>query len=222
MNILRDKPWETLGAMRCDPISAALVGTAAASAAGGAAATAATAGLIGAGGAITAGGALTALGGLASIVGTLSSANAAQGQADYQSKVAQQNANTVAQQTAANAEAQDRQNRLRRGANIAAAGASGVGTDSFGDILQNNAALEQLDMLTIQSEGLLQQRNFESEASLATARGKSARTSGYIGAASSILGGASNLNLGGGGGISSNNLLKAPTGSPSGFSVGRI
>lgn len=188
MNILKDKPWETLGAMRCDPVTIALVASTAISA-----------------------------------VGAISSGNAAKSQADYQAKVAENNAITVGQQTAANVEAQDRDRRLRRGANFASAGASGVGIDSFGDILQQNAALEQLDILTIQSEGLLQQQNFESEASLAKARGKSARTAGYIGAASSILGGASKL--GGGAapaGPSSEALLKAPTGSPSGFSIRRV
>lgn len=124
-------------------------------------------------------------------LGSIREGNAAKAQANYEAGIARQNADRVAQQTAVQSEQQDREQRMRRGANIAAAGGSGVGLDSFGDILQQNAMQERLDILTLESEGLLQQQNFESQASLAKQRGKNAQIGGYVGAASSILGGAS-------------------------------
>ena len=126
-------------------------------------------------------------------LGAIQQGNAAKAEADYQAGISEQNADISAQQTAAAVEVQDRERRLRRGANIAKAGASGTGLDSFGDILASNAMQEKLDIMTLESEGLLQRRNFEADAALSKARGKSAQMSGYISAGTKVLGGFSSF-----------------------------
>lgn len=120
--------------------------------------------------------------------GKIQEGRAAKSAADFNAQVAQRNADISEQQTQARKETQDRERRLRAGANIAAGGASGVGIESFGDVLADNAAQEELDLLTIESEGLLQKQNFEIEASQQKAAGSSALTSSIIGAGTSILG----------------------------------
>lgn len=95
--------------------------------------------------------------------------------ADYNKRIAEQNAEIVSQQTQAELEKQDRERRLRAGMSRASAGASGIGAESFGDILQSSAAQEELDLLTIQSEGLLRQREFEQQAGLLGMEAQSSR-----------------------------------------------
>lgn len=91
----------------------------------------------------------------------------AQADADrFNANVARENANIVEGQTKAELDKADRERRIRMGAARAAGGASGVGIDSFGDILQSSAAQEELDLLTIKSEGLLKKRSFEQTAGL--------------------------------------------------------
>lgn len=84
----------------------------------------------------------------------------------YNQEVAQQNAEIVRGQTEAELDKADRERRLRLGANRAGAGASGVGAESFGDTLRSSAMQEELDLLTIQSEGLLRERSFLNTAGL--------------------------------------------------------
>ena len=128
-----------------------------------------------------------------SVFGAISEGQAAKNEASYQSQIAGQNAETAKQQTRAAVEKQDMERRMRRGTAMASGGASGVGVESFGDVLQMNAQNEALDILTLKSEGLLQQRNFNNDANLANARGKNAVTGSYIKAGSALLGGASKL-----------------------------
>lgn len=91
----------------------------------------------------------------------------AQQQADlYNQRIAEQNAQITGQQTQAQLDLQDRERRLRAGSARAAGGASGVGLESFGDILQSSAAQEELDLLTIKSEGLLRQRDYLNQSNL--------------------------------------------------------
>lgn len=96
--------------------------------------------------------------------------------AEYNQKIAQQNAELVGQQTQAALEKQDRERRLRMGAARAASGASGIGLENFGDILQSSAAQEELDLLTIQSEGALRQREFTTQSDLLGAQAAGARS----------------------------------------------
>lgn len=149
------------------------------------------AGAAGAGSALTT--ALSVAGTAFSVLGAIQEGQAASAQADYQAQVANRNAEISAQQTKEALETQDRERRLRRGAAIAAGGASGVGIDSFGDILSSSAMQEEMDLLNIKQQGLLQQQNFESEARFAKAQGKQAKTASYMKAGTALIGGASDL-----------------------------
>jgi hypothetical protein len=114
------------------------------------------------------------------VLGGLQQANAAkaegraqaaqlQAQADayaFNANVARENAKIVEGQTAAALNKADRERRIRLGKNIAAGGASGVGLDSFSDILQSSSAQEELNLLTIKSEGLLKERSYLQNAAL--------------------------------------------------------
>ena len=117
-----------------------------------------------------------------------------------QAQISEQQAELMKLQQALVTEKQDRERRLRRGANIAAAGASGTGIESFGDILQSSAMQEELDLLNIQSQGLLKERDFKTEARLSKARGSAAKTGAFLSAGSQILGGASRAMSAGAGG----------------------
>lgn len=95
-----------------------------------------------------------------------------QAQADayaFNAKVNAENAKIAEGQTQAALDKADRERRIRLGRNIASGGASGTGLESFGDILQSSAAQEELNLLTIKSEGLLKQRSFLQGAALDTA-----------------------------------------------------
>ncbi len=84
----------------------------------------------------------------------------------YNQSIALQNAGIVDQQTKANIEIQDKQRRLRAGQSRASAASSGIGAESFGDIMRSNAAQEELDLLTIQSEGNLKSNQYRQQANL--------------------------------------------------------
>lgn len=122
-------------------------------------------------------------------LGKIQEGRAAKQAADYNATIARQNAETTKQQTQAALEKQDRERRLRLGANIAASGASGVGMESFGDIMASSAMQEELDMLTLESEGLLKARDYEAQGNLYKAEGSNAMSQAIIGAGSSVLGG---------------------------------
>lgn len=128
--------------------------------------------------------------------GKIQEGRAAKQSADDNAAVSRQNAERVRQQTEAQKETQDRERRLRLGANIAAGGASGVGIESFGDVLSSSAMQEELDLLTLESEGLLRSRDFETQAELQKLQGRQALSSSIIGAGSTVLGGVSDyMNL---------------------------
>ena len=129
----------------------------------------------------------------AGVLGALQQGQAASAQADYQASVANRNAEISRVQTEQRLETQDRERRLRRGAAMAAGGASGVGVESFGDILSSSAVQEEMDLLNIKQQGLLQAQNFESEARFAKMQGKQAKTASYMSAGTKLLGGASNV-----------------------------
>lgn len=123
----------------------------------------------------------------------------AQADADaFNASVARENAQIVEGQTQAELEKADRERRIRMGRARASGGASGVGIDSFGDILQSSAAQEELNLLTIESEGLLKKRSFEQTAALDTASSQNrlnqiplVKKAGKARSAAAILGGIS-------------------------------
>lgn len=91
----------------------------------------------------------------------------AQANADkFNANVARENAKIVEGQTQANLDKADRERRIRLGTNIANSGASGTGLGGAMDILQSSSAQEELNLLTIKSEGLLKQRSYLQNASL--------------------------------------------------------
>jgi len=157
MNILFDKPWETMGGFCQDPVTMMVI----------------SAGM--------------------QAMSAIQEGQAASANAKYESQVAMRNSEISQQQTAQALETQDRERRMRRGTAMANAGASGVGIESFGDILSSSAVQEQMDLLNIKNEGLLQQQNFESEAAFAKAKGKMAKNQSYMKAGTAILGGASSM-----------------------------
>lgn len=122
---------------------------------------------------------------------------------EYNAAIARQNVSLVQGQTQAELEKADRERRIRMGAAKAAGGASGIGSESFGDILQSSAAQEELDLLTIKSEGLLREREFSTQAGLLDASaastasqipliksaGSASKSAAIIGSVSSGLGG---------------------------------
>lgn len=123
----------------------------------------------------------------------------AQADADaYNATIAQQNAGIVEGQTQAQLDQADRERRLRIGANIAAGGASGISGGSASDIIRDNITQETLNLLTIENEGLLRKREFETQGNLLTAssqntRGQASyvRSAGKTSKANAILGGVS-------------------------------
>lgn len=94
--------------------------------------------------------------------------------AEFNAKIAQENAATVASNTAAEAAKADRERRLRSGANIA--GSGGSGNLSFLDIAMDNAAQEELNILTIKQQGLLKERSYLQQAGLDLAEAQGARS----------------------------------------------
>lgn len=142
--------------------------------------------------------------------------------ARYNAEVSRQNAEIVRGQTEAQLDKADREKRLRQGAARAAGGASGAGTESFGDILFSSAMQEELDLLTIQSDGLLRENSFLQSAGLDTmqsnaltsqiplvgAAGKASQGAAMLSGLSGAVGGFSG-GIGGGGGGGPENFGKA-------------
>lgn len=141
--------------------------------------------------------------------GQIRQGQAASAAAKYQAGVARNN-QIIADQNAryavaageSQAQAQDFKNRALVGAIEAAQGASGISLDSptLADVRAGESQIGRLDTATIMQRALLQERSYEQEASnfgaqstFAEAEGRSAKRAGYIGAAGSILGGASNF-----------------------------
>jgi len=190
----------------CAPL---LLGVAAVGATGTAAATAATAGLFGIGGSFALGTALTTVATIGSVVagvagisqGARAKEEAAEfneAQAQRDAKLTRQQTETTKQQSEVDLAQADRDRRLRLGANIASGGARGVGQPL--DILRDNAGQEELDILTLESQGLLQAREgeirargFETEADLEAGRAATARTQGRLGVGAELLSGSARL-----------------------------
>jgi hypothetical protein len=160
-------------------------------------------------------------------------------QADFQSKVAANNAQTAEmeakyaeQQGERNAEAQRRRTAVMIGAQRAKMGASGavVDTGSFLDLTLDTAKQGELDAMALLEEGQLeawrariQGGNFQAQSKL---YGMS-KTNPYIGAAGTLLQGAGQAGMGyksmGGGGSSGFNVGGArgtSTGTGGGFNMG--
>jgi len=147
-------------------------------------------------------------------VGQIQQGNAAKAAADFNAAVARNQAIGARQKATADAARQERESRLRAGAARAAIGASGVtGEGSALDILEANAAQEELDRLTILHGGEMQATGFETSAQLEQMRGAQAQKASRFAAGSTLLlGGATAYGSMG----SSSGLTKSSTVSPGG------
>lgn len=127
------------------------------------------------------------------VVAAVQQGKAAQRAADFNAKVAQDNAMLARQQAQSKARQQDRVNRLRLGAIRAAHGASGgaAGEGSVLDVLGDTAMQGELEKQNILYAGRVQAAGYRNEASLSTAEGKSARAASTLKAGSALLSGAS-------------------------------
>lgn len=140
--------------------------------------------------------ALKVVGGVVSAISSMRQASAAKDAAEFNAAVNRNNAITARQQAEADAKEQERDKRLRAGANRASLGGSGVSVEGSPlDVLGDIAAEEELDRLKILHNGELRATGFENNAQLDTMRANS--QSGVGGAASSILGVAGGLGGGG-------------------------
>lgn len=123
-----------------------------------------------------------------SAVGQIQQGNAAKQAANFNAAIANNNAIASRQKAEADAARQERESRLRAGAVGAARGASGgTAAGSALDLMESNAAQEELDRLTILHGGELQAAGFESDAAVQRMRGSAAQKAGRLGAASTLL-----------------------------------
>jgi hypothetical protein len=182
---------------------------------------------------------ISLVGAAVSAKGQMDQAKAANAQADFQSKVAVNNAATAEmeakyaeQQGERNAEAQRRRTAVMIGAQRAKMGASGAVVDagSFLDLTLDTAKQGELDAMALLEEGQLeawrariQGGNFQAQSKL---YGMS-KTNPYIGAAGTLLQGAGQAGMGymsmSGGGSSGFNVGGArgtSTGTGGGFNMG--
>lgn len=153
--------------------------------------TAATAGLFGAGGAFSAMQTLMTVGTAFTTAGALYQGQQARAAGDYNAAVARNNAIASRQQAEANAAAQQRKARMQMGAMAAAYGASGVTLEgSPMDVLEQSAAMAELDRQNILYSGELKAGGYEATAGLELMRGRAAQTGSYFTAGSALLTGA--------------------------------
>ena len=128
-----------------------------------------------------------------SALGAISQANAASDAADYNASVASQNAAIAQQQGQVAAAAQDKAARQKIGLMVANYGASGVdvGSGSPLDVLRESASTAKLDNLTTLYNYQLKSQGYSNTAALDSAQSDNATTAGYLSAAGTALGGAS-------------------------------
>ena len=119
--------------------------------------------------------ALSSIGTGLGLVSTLQNANATRAANKANAQIAENNAKIAESQTAAAVEKQRREGLLRQGAARAAAASRGTGIGSAYDILADNAAQEELDVLTIKHQGLLRKTGYLQDAALETASGKAVK-----------------------------------------------
>lgn len=144
--------------------------------------------------------------GVIGAVGAVYQGMAAKDAAEYQAQVARNNAKAAEdmrryeiQKGLLDAEEQDRQNAQLKGQQQAAMAASGfdMNEGTMRDIAVSQTILGRTDSLRRAHAGELagwklrnQANNFRAEAGLAEARGQNSMLSGFIGAGSSLIGGA--------------------------------
>jgi len=140
------------------------------------------------GGSVTLGTALGVAGTAFQAIGAIQSGNAARAAGDYNAQLYERNAQIAAQNSQAQETRQRRLSAMRAGANRAGIGASGVSLEGSPlDLLESNAAQEELDALMIRWNGQNQVDGLRASGALASAQGRNAQRAGYMSAGSSIL-----------------------------------
>jgi len=141
------------------------------------------------------------VGSVVSVVGSIQQGQAAAASARANARIADRNAQIARSSAAQDAEAKDRENRLRLGAIAAGFGASGVSAAGTPiDVLEDSARQAEFDRQTIIHRGELRALGFEDSAALDRSRAKQAKKAGFFKAGSALLSGASTLAGGVGGG----------------------
>jgi len=127
------------------------------------------------------------------VYGVYQQGQAQKSAADYNARLAGQNAVIARQQADLRARQQDRLNRMRLGTIRATQGAAGGAQDegSVLDIIADNAMQGELQRQEIMYEGELKARGYQGTAALDRMQGKAAGKAAAIGAGSALLGGAS-------------------------------
>lgn len=124
-------------------------------------------------------------------VSAISGAQAQSNAMKYNAEMAERNAQIARQNAAVEEAKQRRLTVLRQGAARANVGMAGVDLEGSPlDILEQNAAQEELDALTIRYKGELAASGFQADAALNRANASNAMTQGYLKAGSAILMGA--------------------------------
>jgi hypothetical protein len=137
---------------------------------------------------ITLGTALSAVGTGLSVVSSLAQGQAARRAADYNAALYERNAQVAQQRAAVDEARQRRLAAMRAGANRAAIGASGVAVEGSPlDILESNAAQEELDALMIRWNAANAASDARASGELARATGRSAQTQSFLQAGSALL-----------------------------------
>lgn len=132
------------------------------------------------------------VGGAIGAIGAIQSANATSAAAEYNAKVAKRNRAAALDQTEAAMRDKRLENSRQMGAIRAAYGSSGLQLDGSPlDVLEDTAVEQAYDVSKIKYKGRMQAAGYSEQAALFKLEAKSAKTAGYIGAASSIIGGVS-------------------------------
>lgn len=137
----------------------------------------------------------TVAGAAVSAYGAVQQGKAQQEMSNYQAEVAQNNAKIATEKGEAQATQVGLANRQKLGAITTGEAASGVdvNTGSAGQVRQSAKLLGQTDVETAKSNAALQNYGFRTQSSLDVFAGENAAAAGNIGAAGSLLSGASSV-----------------------------
>ncbi len=130
------------------------------------------------------------IGGVISAIGSLQQANAQAASAEYNAKVAERNKRAVKNQTESEIEDRQVEHRRQLGSMRASYGASGLQMEGSPlDVLEDTATEQAFDISKIRYQGAMKAEGYSEQAALYKLEAKSAKTAGWIGAGSALIGG---------------------------------
>ena len=122
-------------------------------------------------------------------VQTINAGRQAKKTAEYNATIATQNADLARKRGAAQAERKRKEIQKLMGAQRAMLGASGVGSESFRDVLDEQIEMGETDAMNLEFGAQVDAQGFENTAALDRAQGKNAQRSAlYQGAATALSG----------------------------------